>query len=53
MIWPCAQITADRMMVLDDGKFIAEGSYTELENSPEENVRAFFTDDKQYEKANQ
>jgi phospholipid/cholesterol/gamma-HCH transport system ATP-binding protein len=38
----CARITADRMLVLQDGLFIAEGTYKDLSQSPIENVRAFF-----------
>lgn len=38
----CAKITADRILVLDEGKFVAEGSYDELQNSKDESVRAFF-----------
>jgi len=38
----CAKITSDRMLVLNDGKFIAEGTYDELENSENELVRSFF-----------
>jgi phospholipid/cholesterol/gamma-HCH transport system ATP-binding protein len=38
----CAKITADRVLVLNDGAFIAEGTYDELENGPDELVRSFF-----------
>jgi phospholipid/cholesterol/gamma-HCH transport system ATP-binding protein len=38
----CAKITADRVLVLNDGAFIAEGNYDELENGPDELVRSFF-----------
>ena len=38
----CAKITSDRMLVLNDGKFIAEGTYDELENSEDKLVRSFF-----------
>ena len=38
----CARITADRILVLDNGEFIAEGSYKELESSDKEIVRSFF-----------
>lgn len=38
----CAQITGDRILVMNDGSFIAEGSYDELENSPDELVSSFF-----------
>ena len=38
----CAQITGDRILVMNDGSFIAEGSYDELENSPNKLVSSFF-----------
>lgn len=38
----CAKIVADRIMVMDEGKFIAEGSYEELENSDNKLVSGFF-----------
>jgi phospholipid/cholesterol/gamma-HCH transport system ATP-binding protein len=38
----CAKITADRVLVLDKGVFIAEGDYKELENSSDELVSSFF-----------
>jgi phospholipid/cholesterol/gamma-HCH transport system ATP-binding protein len=38
----CAKITADRIMVMNDGVFIAEGSYDELQKSDNDIVRAFF-----------
>ncbi|MGI8601210.1 MAG: ABC transporter ATP-binding protein [Chitinophagaceae bacterium] len=38
----CAQITADRMLVMNDGTFIAEGTFVELENSPDKLVSSFF-----------
>jgi len=38
----CAQITGDRILVMNDGAFIAEGSYNELENSPNKLVNSFF-----------
>jgi phospholipid/cholesterol/gamma-HCH transport system ATP-binding protein len=38
----CAKKTADRIVVMDDGKYIAEGSYTELENSTDEFINSFF-----------
>lgn len=38
----CAEITADRILVLDGGKFIAEGDYEQLKNGPDKLVRSFF-----------
>jgi phospholipid/cholesterol/gamma-HCH transport system ATP-binding protein len=38
----CAKITADRILVMNDGTFIAEGKYEELENDPDKLVRSFF-----------
>ncbi len=38
----CAQITANRIMVINDGRFIAEGTYAELKESKDEIVNSFF-----------
>lgn len=38
----CAKITANRIIVLKDGQFAAEGTYKELEKSDDEWVRSFF-----------
>lgn len=38
----CAKITADRVLVMNNGAFIAEGSYDELEASGDELVQHFF-----------
>ena len=38
----CAQITSDRVVVLRDGEFIAEGTYDELKGSKDEFVSSFF-----------
>jgi phospholipid/cholesterol/gamma-HCH transport system ATP-binding protein len=38
----CAKITADRVLVLNDGAFVAEGTYGELENGADELVCSFF-----------
>jgi len=38
----CAKITSDRIVVMNNGEFIAEGTYTELENSNDDFTRSFF-----------
>ena len=38
----CAEITGDRLLVLQDGKFIAEGAFEDLREHPEEGVHLFF-----------
>ena len=38
----CAKKTADRIVIMNDGQYIAEGSYTELENSSDEFINSFF-----------
>jgi len=38
----CAKITSNRIMVIDGGEFIAEGTFDELKNSENEIVSAFF-----------
>lgn len=38
----CARIIADRILIMNDGKFIAEGNYTELENSKDNFINSFF-----------
>jgi phospholipid/cholesterol/gamma-HCH transport system ATP-binding protein len=40
----CARITADRIMVLDEGKYIAEGTFESLHQSKNETVKEFFKD---------
>ncbi|MCC8410915.1 ATP-binding cassette domain-containing protein [Mucilaginibacter sp. UR6-1] len=42
----CAKITADRVVVMNDGEYIAEGSYEELQASDNEFVRSFFNEQK-------
>jgi phospholipid/cholesterol/gamma-HCH transport system ATP-binding protein len=39
---PCAKITADRILIMHAGEYIAEGSYEELENSKDDFVNSFF-----------
>ena len=38
----CAKITADRILIMHNGAFIAEGSYAELEHSDNELIGSFF-----------
>ena len=38
----CAEIAGDRIMVLNDGKIVGEGSVVELKKHPNEEVRLFF-----------
>ncbi|MDQ3021889.1 MAG: ATP-binding cassette domain-containing protein [Bacteroidota bacterium] len=39
---PCTRLVADRIVVLKEGKFAAEGTYEELEKSDDEFVKGFF-----------
>lgn len=39
---PCAKITADRIVIMDEGEFIAEGSFEELSNSNDPFIKSFF-----------
>lgn len=39
---PCARITADRIVIMDEGKYIAEGSFEELSNSKDALIASFF-----------
>jgi phospholipid/cholesterol/gamma-HCH transport system ATP-binding protein len=38
----CARITGGRIVIINEGELIAEGSYTELENSEDDFVKQFF-----------
>ncbi len=38
----CAKLTADRMVVLKEGVYIAEGTFEELQKSDDEFVQSFF-----------
>ncbi len=40
----CARITSDRVLIMDDGKYVAEGSFDELHKSKQEIVKLYFTD---------
>ena len=40
----CARITADRVLIMDSGEYIAEGSFEELLKSKNETVKSFFKD---------
>jgi phospholipid/cholesterol/gamma-HCH transport system ATP-binding protein len=38
----CAQIATNRLKILDQGLFVAEGTYQELNNSKDSKIKAFF-----------
>ena len=38
----CAKRTSDRIMIMKDGKIIAEGTFDELEANTDEEVKLFF-----------
>ncbi len=38
----CARVTANRMIIIKDGTFVAEGTFKELSESEDEWVRSFF-----------
>lgn len=40
----CARITADRVVIMNDGEYIAEGSFDELKKSKDKIVASFFKD---------
>jgi len=40
----CARIVSDRVMIMDDGVYIAEGSFDELHKMKNKTVSAYFTD---------
>jgi phospholipid/cholesterol/gamma-HCH transport system ATP-binding protein len=40
----CARITADRILIMDNGEFIAEGSFNSLHQSKNKIVASFFKD---------
>jgi len=40
----CARITSDRVVIMDDGKYIAEGTFNTLHKSNNEIARSFFKD---------
>lgn len=39
---PCAKLVSDRIVVLKEGRFTAQGTYQELEKSEDDFVRGFF-----------
>lgn len=39
---PCAKITADRIMIMNDGEYVAGGTFEELSNSADPFIRSFF-----------
>ncbi|GAB2700943.1 ABC transporter ATP-binding protein [Mucilaginibacter koreensis] len=40
----CAKVTADRVVVMRDGEYVAEGTFEELQQSNDEFVKSFFLD---------
>ncbi|GAB3914839.1 ABC transporter ATP-binding protein [Mucilaginibacter boryungensis] len=38
----CAKITADRVVIMDDGKYVAEGTFEELHKSTDKFVKSYF-----------
>lgn len=40
---PCAKMTADRIVMLNEGSIVAGGTYDELENTDDEWVKSFFS----------
>ena len=40
----CARITSDRVLIMNDGKYIAEGSFDDLQKSTNEIAKSYFKD---------
>jgi phospholipid/cholesterol/gamma-HCH transport system ATP-binding protein len=40
----CAKITSDRILIMEDGKYVAEGTFGELKKSNNEIVQSYFED---------
>lgn len=40
----CARIASDRVVIMDDGEYIAEGTFDELHKSKDEIVKSYFLD---------
>jgi len=40
----CARITGDRVLIMKDGEYIAQGTFEELQHSEDEFVKSFFLD---------
>jgi phospholipid/cholesterol/gamma-HCH transport system ATP-binding protein len=40
----CARITADRVVIMNDGEYVAEGTFDELHQSTDKIVKSYFTD---------
>lgn len=38
----CAKTTSNRIVIMDNGEFVAEGTYEELEHSPDDFINSFF-----------
>ena len=40
----CARITSDRVLIMNDGEYLAEGTFDELHKSKEPIVKSYFAD---------
>ena len=38
----CSKTTSNRIVIMDNGEFVAEGTYEELEHSPDDFINSFF-----------
>jgi phospholipid/cholesterol/gamma-HCH transport system ATP-binding protein len=40
----CARIASDRVLIMDDGEYLAEGTFTQLHQSKDQIVKSYFND---------